>query len=209
MDTAREFVYDSWAHQDRVLGGGAAGEYGVGAGQALTGDPEPGIEAEGRGCAGLEAPRMAQAAHCQASAANLMYGQDAMGSSNAAAEGSSNAAADAPQPSAGRSLAHRAWPGAVTPRMGWAGQAGADPDWAQTPTGRSAQEADRGGCGAAQGPHVTPQLLRRPGLEAVDWLLVCNAVLIASTRLKAGCFTDLAPSLQLLHAMARALPCQG
>ena len=182
MDTARGFVYDSWAHQDRALCSGAAGAKAAGMGQALTRDPEPGLETEGRGWAGLEVPQMAQAAHCQAPAAHSGSGQDAVGSSEAAA--------DAPQPSAGRSLAHHAWPDAGTASMGWAGQAGADPD-------------------GAQGPHATPQQLRRPGLEAVDWLLVCNAVLIASTRLKAGCYTELAPSLQLLHAMARALPCHG
>ena len=155
VDTARDFVYDSWAHQDRALGGGAAGGYGAGLGQALTWDPEPGPDAEGRSWAGLEAPQVAIAAHCQAPAAHVTSSLDVLGRSDAAA--------DAP---------------------------GADPDWAQS-------------------PRWNPQQLRRPGLEAVDWLLMCNAVLIASTRLKAGCYTELAPSLQLLHAMARALPCES
>ena len=41
-----------------------------------------------------------------------------------------------------------------------------------------------------------------PGLEALDWVRACNAVLTASVRMFAG--KELAPSLELLHDMVRA-----
>ena len=203
MDTARDFVYKTWAQLDHVAGSVAAGQYGAGSCPALTLDPQPGLDAAGQAWADLDMPQSARAAHCQAPAARAQWGADALEDSNVAAH--------APQPSTGRSLAQDAWPGAETASAGWPGQAVGDPDWAQGLAGGMRAQADGGGWGAAQRlqPASHEALPQRLGLEAVDWLLVCNAVLIASIRLKANSYAELAPSLQLLQAMARAWTLQG